>query len=158
APAGIDVYLHQGDTSSGAPLYAHTSRLSAQVGGDIKPWTRHERTMEFAGRSWTLVASPTGAYGRGQRSAGPLATLLGGVAASTFWVGRVWTLQGQTAGVGRLVTERTAELRKANSELERVAADLARSGSELQVAKEAAEAAAKTKSEFLANMSHEIRT
>src|SRR5262245_40744267 len=156
APAGINVYLHQGTTRE-RTLYAHASRLSAQDESDAQPWTRHERSAEIAGRQWTLVATPAAAY-RSQTDLGPLAALLGGLVATTFLVGLVATLQGQTSRVRHLVAKRTNDLRHANEELGRTAAVLQKSGSELRIAKEKAEEAAKAKSEFLANMSHEIRT
>jgi len=158
APAGINVYLHLSDIGHDDMLYSHASRLGQTDERNAQTWIRHERATNIAGRQWTLVASPAAAYRRGKTGAGPLAALLGGVAATTFLVVLVSTLQGQTSRVTRLVTERTAELQRANKELERIAADLEQSGSELKVAKEAAEEGAKAKSEFLANMSHEIRT
>ncbi|HLP76534.1 MAG TPA: response regulator [Candidatus Paceibacterota bacterium] len=56
------------------------------------------------------------------------------------------------------VQERTAELSEANRVLHAEINERKRIESELQKAKEAAEAAARAKSEFLATMSHEIRT
>src|SRR5262245_19246834 len=158
APAGINVYLKLSEPANDELLYSHASRLSQKDEGGPQSWIRHERTMDLAGRRWTLIASPAVAYRRGQTAAGPLAALFGGIAATVFLVGLVSTLQGQTERVRRIVAERTSELQRANDALERIATDLERSGSELKVAKEAAEEAAKAKSEFLANMSHEIRT
>jgi signal transduction histidine kinase/DNA-binding response OmpR family regulator len=151
APAGINVFLHGGASAADAPMYAHMSRLGASTEGRTQAWIRHNRTTEIGGRPWTLAAAPAGTYRAGKTSAAPYAALLGGMAATALLTGLVWTLQGQTRRVRRLVDERTIALQRANAALEAAAA-------ELTVAKQKAEDAAKAKSEFLANMSHEIRT
>lgn len=73
-------------------------------------------------------------------------------------VERSYDLQGDTYSMIRAaklleekVAERTAELEKANREMEAV-------NHRLSIAKESADRASRAKSEFLANMSHEIRT
>src|SRR5262245_54704912 len=104
APAGINVYLQLSDTGHDDMLYSHASRLGQTDEGNAQTWIRHERATNIAGRQWTLVASPSAAYRRGKIGAGPLAALLGGVAATKFLVVLVSTLKGQASRVTSLVT------------------------------------------------------
>src|SRR5208282_6640338 len=60
--------------------------------------------------------------------------------------------------IERTVEERTLELARANAGLIHEVAERQQAETELQRAKEAAEAASQIKSDFLAKMSHEIRT
>ncbi|HYC69585.1 MAG TPA: response regulator [Opitutaceae bacterium] len=73
-----------------------------------------------------------------------------------------WNLLARTRAhadeLEKRVRVRTAELERANGSLHDEIARRARTEADLQLAKEAAEAADRAKSAFLANMSHEIRT
>ena len=77
-----------------------------------------------------------------------LATL--GSLAAVAW-GRERLLRRQKLRLENTVRERTAELRRQKSHIERI-------NSELLVARDLAEASRRAKAQFLANMSHEIRT
>jgi len=67
-------------------------------------------------------------------------------------------LQATYDSLEERVAERTAALERANAELRREIEDRKRAEQQLESARAAAEAAARTKSEFLANISHEVRT
>ena len=67
-------------------------------------------------------------------------------------------LQATYDSLEERVAERTAALERANAELRREIEDRQRAEQQLESARAAAEAAARTKSEFLANISHEVRT
>jgi signal transduction histidine kinase len=75
---------------------------------------------------------------------------------------RKWSLnhqaRAQLGQLGRLVEERTLELREANERLVRANQQLESAAEKAHRHARAAEAASRSKSEFLANMSHEIRT
>ena len=97
-------------------------------------------TLEFAGRPWTLVFTPTAAFASAQTRTQSRWVLLGGLAFSGL-------LTAYLIGNWR----RTEDIAAANAALQE----------EVRVrqqAEAAAAAANQAKSDFLANMSHEIRT
>ena len=78
--------------------------------------------------------------------------MLGGAGGTAAAVrGRERQLRQQKLVLERTVRERTGELRRQNTHIEAINADLV-------VARDAAEASRRAKAQFLANMSHEIRT
>jgi signal transduction histidine kinase/CheY-like chemotaxis protein/HPt (histidine-containing phosphotransfer) domain-containing protein len=102
------------------------------------------REVALANLRWSLRFGPTAEYVQANTSWSPVIVLLVGLCVTFLAAAYLSTIIDRAARVRMLVSRRTAELARANADLEK--------------AKEAAEAANRAKSEFLATMSHEIRT
>lgn len=109
-----------------------------------------EIPVDFHGRHWTLQVTRSGTYPPAIAAPQVLLVAVGGTVISLLLAALVWALIGSRARATQLVAELEAR--------QRADRERRRFESELQQAREAAEAANAAKSEFLAHMSHEIRT
>ncbi|MCI0429012.1 MAG: CHASE domain-containing protein [Rhodospirillales bacterium] len=138
-------------------LYARNWRSGAGEERSLADFV-HVTSIEIAGNAWTLeLARVT------EPATRPQDTLPWGVALISLLLTGL-LLQHMTAtvvrrrAIERAVRERTAELAKANSELQVEIAERRRAEVNLRSAKEQAEIANRAKSEFLAMVSHELKT
>ncbi len=131
-----------GDNGVGLSLYdkAGGSLLYQQPGTRLENMPSWQTEVELAGRHWTLLFQPTGAFRGLHLDASPWSAAIAGLAITLLLSAYLW---GSAKRVGEMAQSRQMLL------------------AEIAVRKEAeasAEAANQAKSEFLASMSHEIRT
>lgn len=101
------------------------------------PGLTYSRTLNFAGRNWTLTFEPTAAFTAGRDTLLSWLVLAGGLFFTTLVGAGAMALTGRTAAVAAQVKERTAELAQTNERLAQ---------------------ADRAKSEFISTVSHELRT
>jgi len=116
---GIELSLY--DIATGADeelLYTHPSRARDDE-EDIRSGLHWKTTFDLAGRQWLLQFYPTWEYFATHRSWQAWSVLLAGLLCTTLLGTYFLMAIGRAAEVARLVTERTAELSRANTKLAR---------------------------------------
>ena len=116
--SGQEIQLHD-HTVGGQEALIYRSRDSAgptrtQPDFAIQPETR---TLDIAGRHWTLVTIPTPEYLLTVRRINTWAVPLIGMVMTSLLAAYLHTLGGRAARVEAMVTQRTAELTSANTKL-----------------------------------------
>jgi signal transduction histidine kinase len=125
--------------------------LLMSTGGGPGSGLTATRTVEVGADRWLLVVSPNGSIVGGLAENLWWLTLLGGLLSAALVALLLSSSTRRQAYARRLVDQRTAELREALAEQERL-----QEGQRL--AREAAETANRAKDEFMSRMSHELRT
>jgi diguanylate cyclase (GGDEF)-like protein len=113
SPAGIDLEIR--DASAPADkslLYYHHSRASSTWETPGRhPALSWSGPIDFGEREWTVRAYATDSFTRGRRTAEPWILLAGGFLLTAFAGLSVFERMRRTAGIERLVAERTRALR-----------------------------------------------
>jgi signal transduction histidine kinase len=109
------------------------------------------RTVDVGADPWLLVVTPKGPLVGGFAKSLPWLVLAFGLVTTLLVSLLAWSISRRRAYAMRVVDERTAELRTALAEQERLEEGQ-------RIAREAAEEANRAKSDFLSRMSHELRT
>lgn len=88
------------------------------TGSDYEPWQSH---FEVAGRKWQITCTPTDTYLAMNRPWAPWGVMAGGLFVTCLLSALLLITNGRTAGIKRLVDERTAELAQVNEKLREMA-------------------------------------
>ena len=141
---GVDLDLD--DTSAGEPARHLESRRSGtrREGADLGTTSEAStagrflwsRTFDVGGRDWTLSLRPTSAFFAEHRSWNAWLVLAGGLAFTALLVIYLTSVVGRATRISRLVAERTAELRSANTSLQREIDQRQRAEEEMRQQKE----------------------
>ncbi|MCA8975921.1 MAG: CHASE domain-containing protein, partial [Planctomycetes bacterium] len=150
-PVGLDIEWSSPGPGDGRIMALPAGAHDPEPRSAMVPGMSFDGEVGLAGHAMRLRCIANADYLRQMTSWSPLAALVVGLVITLLLTGYLVSMADRTRRITRLVSERTADLETANTELHE-------SRQELRLAMEAAESANRAKSEFLANMSHEIRT
>jgi len=147
---GVDVFLHDDALGAeSAPIAVRRGGSGAHAASDKKRVdpradVYHATSLDVGGRRWTAIVNATPQYMSARRTWVPWIVLTTSLVVTLFVAAYLQEraraealLEAERASLARRVEERTADLRRANTDLAR---------------------AVKVRDEFVANMSHELRT
>jgi PAS domain S-box-containing protein len=124
APGSAELCLY--DASGGEPhrlLYVRGAEAAPrdEEADDAEPW--YARMFEVAGRRWVLHCTPSARFGARRREWPAWGVLGVGLLFTALLTAYVRSAAGRSIRIEELVAERTAQLSRANAELEREVAE-----------------------------------